>query len=171
MGFDRKKHFRELNNERKQAQQLKRAFDSAAAIIARLSSIEGRLDADNENAGFTHSNASVSRQVRASIYERDGLKCLKCGAKDGLTIDHIVPRSKGGDNSKDNLQTLCEQCNNEKGNKNCASYIGTIPSIAPRGRNTIRPIKEGRDPYKIEPPKVIGKIDLPAERPKKKHRK
>lgn len=47
------------------------------------------------------------------------LECVFCGQKDWRywTIDHIKPRSRGGDNRKDNLQILCGPCNVEKGSK------------------------------------------------------
>lgn len=43
--------------------------------------------------------------------------CVWCGATDNLTLDHIVPLSKGGDNRIDNLQILCRSCNAKKGNR------------------------------------------------------
>ena len=52
---------------------------------------------------------------RKNVYSRDGYKCLKCGATKGLTLDHVKPRSKGGSNRFDNLQTLCASCNTTKG--------------------------------------------------------
>ena len=54
---------------------------------------------------------------RAEVYERDDNKCVECGATERLTIDHIVPISKGGSNETENLQTMCEPCNGKKGNK------------------------------------------------------
>lgn len=44
-------------------------------------------------------------------------RCVKCGATENLTIDHIKPLSKGGTNSKRNLQCLCGPCNWKKGSK------------------------------------------------------
>ena len=54
---------------------------------------------------------------RRRIFKRDGYKCGYCGSSRNLTIDHIVPRSKGGDNSWTNLVTCCNRCNNEKDSK------------------------------------------------------
>jgi 5-methylcytosine-specific restriction endonuclease McrA len=51
------------------------------------------------------------------IYKRDGYKCLACGKKKVLTIDHIIPLSLGGKNEIDNYQTLCRKCNMAKGNR------------------------------------------------------
>lgn len=46
--------------------------------------------------------------------------CVHCGRKlrkDSVEIDHILPRSKGGENTPENLQCLCKYCNRSKGNK------------------------------------------------------
>ena len=43
--------------------------------------------------------------------------CKLCGSTENLTIDHIKPVSKGGTHKLKNLQTLCEKCNVEKGDK------------------------------------------------------
>lgn len=57
--------------------------------------------------------APVSSRLKAYILARDG-KCLKCGSDENLTIDHIVPVSRGGSNRHDNLQVLCRCCNSIK---------------------------------------------------------
>ncbi|WP_162909393.1 HNH endonuclease [Aggregatilinea lenta] len=54
--------------------------------------------------------------LRWQVFQRDGWKCVACGRSsktDGviLHLDHIVPRSKGGQDSLDNFQTLCSLCN------------------------------------------------------------
>lgn len=61
--------------------------------------------------------SGVTRTQRARIYARDNFTCQSCGSKDHLCIDHILPVSRGGDSSDDNLQTLCMSCNTSKGNK------------------------------------------------------
>jgi hypothetical protein len=54
---------------------------------------------------------------RLNIYKRDDYTCLYCGSKDSLTLDHVIPRSKGGKNTWDNLATCCLKCNVFKGDK------------------------------------------------------
>lgn len=53
------------------------------------------------------------------LVKRDGRKCKFCGFSEGiLTIDHIIPISKGGHHkSLSNLQILCYECNQNKGDK------------------------------------------------------
>lgn len=59
--------------------------------------------------------SGVSQGKRKRIYERDGYACLECGDRIHLTIDHVIPRSRGGSSREDNLQTLCYACNQRKG--------------------------------------------------------
>lgn len=54
---------------------------------------------------------------RHRIYRRDGNKCVYCGSKHKLTIDHVLPKSRGGGNTWDNLVTCCQTCNSFKGNR------------------------------------------------------
>ncbi len=57
---------------------------------------------------------------RKNIFLRDGYTCQYCGrtlpAKE-LTLDHVIPRSRGGTTSWENLVTCCIECNNKKGNR------------------------------------------------------
>lgn len=52
----------------------------------------------------------------SAIRRRDNYTCAYCGNK-GYTIDHIIPRSKGGTNKWDNLITCCSDCNQRKADK------------------------------------------------------
>lgn len=61
--------------------------------------------------------ARVSNKVRFAIYARDNYRCVKCGDTEDLEIDHIYPISKGGKSDLNNLQTLCHNCNYQKGNR------------------------------------------------------
>lgn len=55
--------------------------------------------------------------TRALIYKRDDYECQYCGSKYDLTIDHVIPRSKGGDDTWENLVACCSSCNLKKGDK------------------------------------------------------
>ncbi|WP_373876145.1 HNH endonuclease [Leminorella grimontii] len=59
----------------------------------------------------------LSDTVRLRIFQRDGFQCKQCGEKRYLTIDHIIPLSRGGSSDDENLQTLCMRCNCSKGAK------------------------------------------------------
>lgn len=55
---------------------------------------------------------------RRNILRRDGFACQYCGTRSApLTIDHVIPRSRGGTDSWENLVTACIPCNNRKGNR------------------------------------------------------
>lgn len=49
------------------------------------------------------------------VYERDGSTCRYCGAGDSLSIDHVIPRSRGGKDDPGNLVVACWPCNSRKG--------------------------------------------------------
>ncbi len=61
---------------------------------------------------------SISKEIRALILSRDNSCCMYCGRKPEdnikLTVDHIVPISKGGTDDLENLWTLCQECNQGK---------------------------------------------------------
>ncbi|EIJ42019.1 restriction endonuclease [Beggiatoa alba B18LD] len=54
---------------------------------------------------------------RREILRRDKHTCQYCGSTKNLTIDHVIPRSKGGKHVWDNVVTACERCNNRKGDR------------------------------------------------------
>lgn len=55
---------------------------------------------------------------RFAVFSRDNFTCVYCGDKpEDIEIDHILPVSKGGDNSLSNLNSCCPKCNRLKGSK------------------------------------------------------
>jgi 5-methylcytosine-specific restriction endonuclease McrA len=55
---------------------------------------------------------------RRALFARDGWSCVYCGTSGGrLTLDHVVPRSRGGDSVWENVVTACAPCNLRKGDK------------------------------------------------------
>ena len=55
--------------------------------------------------------------TRHNIFKRDGNKCQYCGDHRYLTLDHLIPRSKGGKSTWKNLVTACKNCNSKKGDR------------------------------------------------------
>lgn len=54
---------------------------------------------------------------RREVLRRDKHCCQYCGSTKQLTIDHVIPTSKGGKHAWDNVVTACEKCNNRKGDR------------------------------------------------------
>lgn len=67
--------------------------------------------------GEQHKRPQIPREVVDAVYRRDGGRCVYCGATENLHLDHIIPFSRGGATSVENLQLLCQKCNLEKSNK------------------------------------------------------
>ena len=62
---------------------------------------------------------AVQRKIsRRALFARDDWRCVYCGTKSGrLTLDHVVPRSRGGESVWENVVTACAPCNHKKGNR------------------------------------------------------
>lgn len=61
--------------------------------------------------------SKVLRANRNRIYKRDGYQCVYCGSHRNLTLDHVIPKSRGGKNEWTNLVTSCQKCNMKKADK------------------------------------------------------
>ena len=62
----------------------------------------------------TTSSSEARRLWRRKIKERWDYECAYCGSEEDLTIDHVVPRSKGGMDIPENMVWCCESCNQNK---------------------------------------------------------
>jgi 5-methylcytosine-specific restriction endonuclease McrA len=71
------------------------------------------------------------RLSRRAVLARDGFRCQYCGSTRHLTLDHVIPRSRGGNDSWENVVTSCAPCNVRKGAK-LPLEIGMEPCRAPR---------------------------------------
>ncbi|MBF2067894.1 MAG: HNH endonuclease [Calothrix sp. C42_A2020_038] len=54
---------------------------------------------------------------RREVLKRDHYTCQYCGSSKHLTLDHVIPRSRHGSHTWDNVVTACERCNSKKGDK------------------------------------------------------
>ena len=62
---------------------------------------------------------TLKRKIsRRALFARDGWRCVYCGTSAGrLTLDHVIPRSKGGDSVWENVVTSCGPCNLRKADR------------------------------------------------------
>jgi 5-methylcytosine-specific restriction endonuclease McrA len=98
------------------------------------------------NKKATHKTPRVSLH-RKNIFIRDGFQCQYCGSSDSLTVDHILPQSRGGGWTWDNLVTCCAKCNNAKGDRLLQSIPNmtlTKPAKAPTVANMCLYTKHGK---------------------------
>ncbi len=74
-----------------------------------------------------------SRKItRRAVFARDRWTCQYCGVERGtLTVDHVIPRSKGGGSSWDNIVASCAPCNRRKGDR-LPAHAGMHPRTKPR---------------------------------------
>ena len=72
----------------------------------------------NYKAKKKKSGGVITAKDWTDILEKYDKKCLCCGSREKLEMDHVVPLSIGGSNTKDNIQPLCRSCNARKGRKN-----------------------------------------------------
>ena len=87
-------------------------------LIRRINQKRGEryINDDIWNSLVRVERAKVSNKMRFAVFARDHERCVKCGSRRNLEVDHIYPISKGGKTEMRNLQTLCHRCNVKKGN-------------------------------------------------------
>lgn len=86
-------------------------FDSEKRRFERLK----QKHVQTPHADSTSTRPRIPQNVRIEVWRRDGGKCVRCGSRDNLEYDHIIPISKGGSNTARNIELLCEPCNRSKG--------------------------------------------------------
>ncbi len=109
---------RAIENYTKKINSVRKSFDLPAVIVL------------NRYIKFRFSHMSCNR---ANVLWRDDYRCQYCGNvfnTEKLTLDHIMPKSRGGENSWENLVTACKKCNQRKGDKT-PSESGMKPITKP----------------------------------------
>ena len=70
--------------------------------------------------------------TRRAVFARDQWTCQYCGQERGnLTVDHVIPRSKGGDSGWENIVACCAPCNRRKGDR-LPRQANMVPRTKPR---------------------------------------
>jgi len=65
---------------------------------------------------------TIPQDVKIAVAARDGGRCRQCGSDQELHFDHVIPWSKGGANTVQNIQLLCGPCNRRKGADDIPAY-------------------------------------------------
>ncbi len=68
--------------------------------------------------------------TRRAVFARDNWTCQYCGARQQLTVDHVIPRSKGGSSEWTNIVAACAPCNRRKGDA-MPTRAGMHPKLRP----------------------------------------
>ena len=96
---------------------------TAQANLSRLTALgllEQNADGYIVNASFAapyavrESRQAIPVALRRAVLERDGHACTYCGSQDALSLDHVIPWSRGGQDTLANLVTACRSCNSSK---------------------------------------------------------
>ena len=84
------------------------------------------------------------KKMRLKILARDAYTCAYCGAPDANEVDHVWPKSKGGEDTWDNLVACCRKCNILKKDKTDTVFLGSA-STPPAFSFQISPIQTSPD--------------------------
>ena len=88
------------------------------------------------------------------MFARDGWACQYCGARQNLTVDHVIPRSKGGSSDWTNIVASCAPCNRRKGD-HLPGQAGDAPALQARGPESQR-VHPRREPRRSRSPGASG---------------
>lgn len=103
---------KEKRNEKTRAWRLENpGYDKTREGYKEIAAIKnGNRRALKKNAG----SYSISKEEMSKLYAS---ACTYCGSSDNITIDHVIPLSRGGSHSVSNLVSACAKCNMSKGAK------------------------------------------------------
>lgn len=91
----------------------------------------------------------IRQEKRLAIYLRDGCACVWCSAalEDGvqLTLDHVIPHVKGGDNHATNLVTACKHCNDSRGARPAPRFAKVVAAYIDHGIAAKQILRHVRD--------------------------
>lgn len=93
---------------------------------------------------YNHLPQKVVKFSRQSVFARDKFICQYCKEmfqRDDLTIDHVIPRSRGGATTWDNIVTCCIPCNSKKADKTLAEVQERYPQDGNRWHLKMKPFK------------------------------
>jgi 5-methylcytosine-specific restriction endonuclease McrA len=69
--------------------------------------------------------------TRRAVFARDDWTCQYCGSRSNLTVDHVIPRSRGGSSTWENIVASCAPCNRRKGDR-LPQHANMHPASTPK---------------------------------------
>jgi hypothetical protein len=96
---------------------VKKATYEEDSDISGLRAAVSNLEAALEFQKSGPKRESIPEDVKMFVWVRDGGSCRRCGLKQNLHFDHMIPVAKGGGSSSENIQILCQACNLAKSDK------------------------------------------------------
>lgn len=84
-------------------------------LISQFESLVREIIPQHQYQSPKNKKKKISQSIRRKVFERDKYRCVRCGTHLDLSVDHIIPESKGGAHDLSNFQTLCRSCNSKKG--------------------------------------------------------
>jgi 5-methylcytosine-specific restriction endonuclease McrA len=96
---------------------------------------------------------------RRAVFHRDGGRCQYCGAA-ADSIDHVIPRSRGGSHTWENVVAACRRCNAHKGDRLLSEIgmrLGTRPRAPRSGSWVLVSVNEVPEPWHqyLEPARLV----------------
>jgi hypothetical protein len=85
------------------------SFDAERRLFERL-----KQKFNSHEESVSSGDRRIPENVRIEVWRRDGGRCARCGSREKLEYDHIIPFSRGGTNTARNIELLCENCNRTK---------------------------------------------------------
>lgn len=105
------------------AEKQRRLVESEGEVVAYMAGLAGGSAVPEPLRGERRARLPIPKKVKKQVWKRDGGQCRNCGITDSdavlrdgehLHFDHIIPFSRNGADTVDNIQLLCGQCNREK---------------------------------------------------------
>jgi hypothetical protein len=91
--------------------------DASREFYSVMAELVDRLNDPINESAFAPSRERIPDEVKIAVWRRDRGVCAKCGSRNNLEYDHIIPLSKGGSNTVRNIELLCQACNRIKSDK------------------------------------------------------
>jgi hypothetical protein len=142
----------------------------SAAVIARAQDPRGSARRSPTAGNRGQGGKWLHPTTRRRIYERDGWRCVWCcaqvernavGIVRQATIDHVIPRSRGGSNRASNLITCCSLCNAKRGHRSVPAFAVALCGVS----DQVPPVLVGYLRH-LEPIKMIVRRVRAAQRRK-----